>query len=85
MGGRIGGAGLSRDGIRGMNATMKLLAERLSAESDLPVIDHTGIEGAFDFRFALPPEEAASVQGLGLKLEPVETLVVDGAERPMGG
>ena len=95
--GSLAGAGLSRDGIRGTNATMKLLAERLSENLDRPVIDRTGIEGAFDFRFALPAEEAgtdeaaalfASVQGLGLKLEagrgPVETLVVDRAERPAG-
>lgn len=96
VGGLAGGA-LSRDGIRATNATMKLVAERLSAELDRPVLDRTGIEGAFDFRFALPTEEAgtdeaaalfASVQGLGLKLEagrgPVETLVVDRAERPTG-
>jgi uncharacterized protein (TIGR03435 family) len=58
------------------------------------VIDKTVITGAFDFRFDYPREDRpdvvasilASVRGLGLKLEtgrgPVETLIIDRAEKP---
>jgi len=93
--GSVAGGGLSGDGIAGINATMALLAERLSPRLDRPVIDRTGIEGAFDFKFRYPGDEPhpdlvssilTSVQGLGLKLEagrgPVKTLVIDRVERP---
>jgi uncharacterized protein (TIGR03435 family) len=93
--GSFGGGGLSGDGIAGINATMALLAERVSPRLDRPVIDRTGIERAFDFKFRYPGDEPApdivsailtSVQGLGLKLEasrgPVKILVIDRAERP---
>ena len=73
---------------------MELAAERLSPYLSRVVIDKTGIRGAFDIRFDYPREDRpdvvgsilASVRGLGLKLEagrgPVETLVVDRAEKP---
>ena len=70
------------NGIAGTNATMELVATRLSHYMRRPVIDRTGIVGAFDFRFDFPlpnsPGEErpdvigsilASVRGLGLKLE----------------
>ncbi len=76
---------------------MALLAERLSSYLERPVIDGTGLQGSFEFKFALPKEDPApdlistifsSVQGLGLKLEagkgPVETLVIESVERPKG-
>jgi uncharacterized protein (TIGR03435 family) len=87
------------NGIAGTNATMELVATRLGYYMRRPVIDRTGIGGAFDFRFDYPlsnsPGEErpdvvgsilASVRGLGLKLEagkgPVESLVIDQAEKP---
>jgi uncharacterized protein (TIGR03435 family) len=96
--GSAGGGGLANDGIWGMNATMLLMAARLSARLDRPVIDKTGLEGAYDFKFVLDKDSApetdtisailTSVQALGLKLEagkgPVETLIIDSAEKPSG-
>jgi uncharacterized protein (TIGR03435 family) len=94
--GSVGGGALSRDGIRGMNASMQLLAERLSSNLERPVIDRTGLEGSFDFKYKYESDDAAPdlsaaimtyIQGLGLKLEasrgPVETLAIDGVEKPV--
>ncbi|HVW07707.1 MAG TPA: TIGR03435 family protein [Bryobacteraceae bacterium] len=39
-------------GIRGVNASMALLADRLQWYFERPVIDRTGIPGVFDFKFA---------------------------------
>ncbi len=91
----VGTARSTGPGLWGLNATMPLLARRLSELLARPVIDHTGIEGAFDFDFELDRSwdswdatsaALASVQGIGLKLEagkgPVETVVVDTIERP---
>jgi uncharacterized protein (TIGR03435 family) len=73
------------------------MASRLSAVLQKPVLDRTGLEGAFDFKFVLDKGDTdtdqisaiiTSVQGLGLKLEPgrgpVETLVIDSVEKPSG-
>lgn len=78
-----------------MNATMPLLAKRLSDLAGRPTIDHTGLDGAFDFDFDLDrtwdgwdatSAVLASVRGIGLKPEtgrgPVETVVIDTLERP---
>jgi uncharacterized protein (TIGR03435 family) len=86
---------ISGTGIAGINATMALLAERISPILERPVIDRTGIEGSFDFRFRYPGDEPnpnigsvilTSVQGLGLKLEPsrapVKILLIDRVEHP---
>ena len=86
-----------RDFMVGFNASMDLLANRLSREFERPVVNRTGLSGAFDFRFEYVKElsesaEGASIftaiQGLGLKLAqgtgPVERIVIDGAERPSG-
>jgi len=83
------------DGIQGINETMANLAERISPILERPVIDRTGIEGSFDFKFRYPGDEPnpnigsvilTSIQGLGLKLEPsrapVKILVIDRIERP---
>jgi uncharacterized protein (TIGR03435 family) len=85
---------ISGDGIAGKNISMALLATRLSRYLERPVIDHTGIEGTFDFKFEYTPDEHPdvvssilfSVQQIGLKLEsgkgPGETIVIDSVERP---
>jgi uncharacterized protein (TIGR03435 family) len=79
-------------------ATMAQLADRLTAQTDRPVVDKTGLTGryAYSFRYSLegaplepnsPPSFFTAIQEqLGLKLEPqksqVEMLVVDHAEPP---
>jgi uncharacterized protein (TIGR03435 family) len=96
--GRPGGGGtVFGTGIAGTNASMQLLAIRLTEYLRRPVLDQTGLKGAFDFRFDYAADDNqpdvtasifASIQGLGLKLEaakgPVETLVIDHAEKPSG-
>ena len=76
------------------NASMPFIASRLSETLDFPVIDKTGIEGAFDFD--IPPPDAANseitdatiagLKILGLRLKPVQGLiqvmVVDSASQP---
>lgn len=89
------GGGIAGTGIAGTNATMQLLANRLTGYLRRPVIDRTGLKPAFDFRLELPRDDSqpdviasifTSIQGLGLKLEsakgPVETLVIDHVEKP---
>jgi uncharacterized protein (TIGR03435 family) len=93
--GSIGGAGISGDGLAGVNISMPLLATRLSWYLRRPVLDRTGLKGSYDFKFEYASDEPnrdvissifASVQGIGLKLEaakgPVETIVIDHAEKP---
>jgi uncharacterized protein (TIGR03435 family) len=87
------GGGFGPNGIAGTNITMAQFASRLSGALDRPVIDRTEIEGAYDFRSEYAGDDRAtsilmSVQGLGLKLEsgkgPVETIVIEHAEKPSG-
>ena len=93
--GSIGGGGISGDGLAGINISMPLLATRLSWYLRRPVLDRTGLKGSYDFKFEYAPDDPrpdiissifASVQGIGLKLEaakgPVETIVIDHAEKP---
>jgi uncharacterized protein (TIGR03435 family) len=93
--GSLAGAGFGGDGMRGTNITMTQLAERLGLRLERPVIDQTGLTGAYDFRIAYAsdgerPDLIASiitsVRNLGLKLEagkgPIETIVIDRAEKP---
>ncbi len=77
-------------------ANMDSFATTLSGILDRPVIDRTGIPGAFDFKLEWAPDDAADSskpslfsaiqEQLGLKLEaqrlPVEILVIDRAEKP---
>jgi uncharacterized protein (TIGR03435 family) len=83
------------NGIAGINISMPLLATRLSRYLERPVLDQTGLQGSFDFQFEYASEDPhpdviasilTSIQGLGLKLEsskgPVETIVIDHAEKP---
>ncbi len=91
------GGMITGDGIAGESISMPVLAARLSWYLKRPVLDKTEITGQFDFRFDYVSGDEhpdvistilASVQGIGLKLEaskgPVETVVIDHAEKPSG-
>lgn len=82
-------------GVAGQNVSMAEFAARLSGRLERPVIDRTGLSGSYDFKAPYnagdqQPDVVASIlisiQELGLKLEagkgPVETIVIDRAERP---
>jgi len=78
------------------NATIDRFAEILSRQMDLPVFNHTGLEGAFNLKLKWTPERAKTPEGpsiytaiqeqLGLRLRagkvPVEVLVIDHVEKP---
>jgi uncharacterized protein (TIGR03435 family) len=94
VGSNIGGA-INGDGIAGKNISMPLLCLRLSRYLQRSVLDETGLQGAFDFKYEYvnsdPNEDIVasiftSVQEIGLKLKadkgPVETIVIDHIERP---
>jgi uncharacterized protein (TIGR03435 family) len=93
--GSVGGGAISGDGLAGTNISMAQLAKRLSQSLGHLVLDQTGLTGSFDFRFEYHSDDPhpdqissiiTSVQGIGLKLEsskgPVETIVIDRAEKP---
>ncbi|HLW76602.1 MAG TPA: TIGR03435 family protein [Bryobacteraceae bacterium] len=93
--GGLQGGGITGDGLAGTNESMADLAKRLRPYMGRPVLDRTGIEGAYDFRYEYrggdeQPDAItvilASLQGIGLKLEPgkgpVETIVIDRASKP---
>jgi len=74
---------------------MPQLAARLSGYLDRPVLDQTGLNGSYDFKYEYATDDAApdvvscifaSVQGIGLKLRsakgPVQSIVIDHVERP---
>ena len=74
---------------------MAKLADDLTGKVERPVLDHTGIGGEFDFRIDYAIEghsdEGPSIftalqEQLGLRLRttkgPIETLVVENAQRP---
>jgi uncharacterized protein (TIGR03435 family) len=86
-----------QNGLRGTNATIDQLIERIARILGRPVLNHTGIQGNFDFNIVYSPEEMANNDGstlllsaiqeqLGLKLETqpgsVEVLVVESAAKP---
>jgi len=79
----------------GKNATMALLAERLTGSLAHPVFNETGLTDNFDFRFEYAADETqpdqgpsifTAIQQLGLNIEatkgPVDVIVIDHAERP---
>ena len=78
--------------LRGQNVSMPLFATKLSGFVHHPVFDETRITGSFDFMFDYAEGNdsmflfAAIQKELGLKLEPrkgpVETLVIEHAEKP---
>jgi uncharacterized protein (TIGR03435 family) len=87
-----------RGKLEATGTTLPHLAQRLGRQLDLPVVDKTGLEGAFDFKLHWTPDGAkadpsappgiftAIQEQLGLRLTggraPVETLVIVSAERP---
>ena len=67
------------------------LANLLTARAERPVVDKTGLTGAYTVRMVAAPDDNASLftllqEQLGLKLEaaraPGQTLVIDRIERP---
>jgi uncharacterized protein (TIGR03435 family) len=103
------GGGSTTNSGRGLvdarNTTMNRFAEVLSRQMDLPVANHTRLEGVFNLKLQWTPESAKPIQPgsggaamegpsiftaiqqqLGLRLRsqktPVETLVIDHAEKP---
>jgi uncharacterized protein (TIGR03435 family) len=80
--------------ITGQNTTTARLAEYLSGQAGRPVLDHTGLQGTYDFNLEWAADErsggpspfAALQEQLGLKVEavkaPIETVVVERAEKP---
>lgn len=81
----------------GSRVPVASLVERLSANLEAAVLDRTGIAGDHDFRLEFAPDDpaatgpsifAATQEQLGLKLDitkgPIETLVIDHAEKPSG-
>jgi uncharacterized protein (TIGR03435 family) len=96
VGSNIGGP-VNGDGIAGQNVSMPLLAIRLSRYLQCPVLDKTELNGEYDFKYVYannnPNSERefvdsilTSVQALGLRLRPstapVDTIVIDNAEKP---
>jgi uncharacterized protein (TIGR03435 family) len=85
----------AKGAIAGTKTTMARLAEYLSGLAGRPVIDNTGLSGDYDFKVEWP-NDATGADGpspftalqeqLGLKLittkGPIETIVIDRAERP---
>lgn len=93
--GSLKGAGINGDGLAGKNISMPVLAQRLSPYLQKPVFDQTGLKGFFDFRYEYATDAAqrgliscilTCLQGIGLNLKsakgPVETIVIDHAEKP---
>jgi uncharacterized protein (TIGR03435 family) len=83
--------------LQGRKTSMALFAGELYDQVGRPVLNHTRIQGEFDFRVDYATDDnpetgpsifAAMQEQLGLRLEatkgPVETLVVDHAEKPSG-
>jgi uncharacterized protein (TIGR03435 family) len=94
-----GGHGSSHNGWRGkgefQGTSMVKFADFLGARVDRPVVDATGIQGAYDFTLEWTKDDGADgapsiftalQEQLGLKLEarkePVEITVIDHAEKP---
>lgn len=82
-------------GMRGQNISMPQLAVRLSRFLKRPVLDQTGLQGSFDFEYQngsedndadIPSFLMAAMKEIGLSLKsgkgPVETIVIEHAERP---
>ena len=80
--------------INAHNASMDSFAKILARQMDLPVVNHTGIEGVFNLKLQWARDSAkegpsiftAIQEQLGLRLSsqkaPVEILVIDYAEKP---
>jgi uncharacterized protein (TIGR03435 family) len=77
--------------IAAENAPLDLIARQLAGFVGRPVVDQTGLAGAFDFRFTYEYIEGTSnaanaIQQIGLKLTPakgpIRYLVIDQAQEP---
>ena len=82
--------------FEGSNASMPMLAQKLSNALRRPVSDRTGLVGTYDFRVEFTADEShldlapsvftALERELGLKLEsrkgPIDMLVIDHVEKP---
>jgi uncharacterized protein (TIGR03435 family) len=90
-----GGAVAFGTGLAGKNISMAQLAIRLSGIVGRPVVNQTGLEGAFDFESRTGDDDPnaddtatvmSSLKQLGLRLrsakEPMEVIVIDHIERP---
>ena len=90
---------ITQNGRRSIDAksiTMPRFAEVLSRQMDLPVVDHTGLDGAFNLKLEWAADNPTAnedrlpiftaIQQLGLRLStekvPIEVLVIDHAEKP---
>ena len=79
---------------KAQNATMLMLADSLTRNLGVPVVDRTGLSGRYDFSMEWTPDAPDSSaplleviqSALGLKLEnakaPVQTIVIDAAQKP---
>ena len=95
-----GSAGGFRNGpghLESKSATMSLLADKLSRQSDRPVIDKTAVRGSYEFLLGWTPDELQSdgragislftaiEEQAGLKLEagkePMDVVVIDRIEK----
>jgi uncharacterized protein (TIGR03435 family) len=83
--------GERKEYIAGENATLDLIADRLASFVGRPVVNQTGLTGAYDFRFNYEYVERTSnaanaIQQLGLRLTPakgpIRFLVIDQAQEP---
>jgi uncharacterized protein (TIGR03435 family) len=99
--GSAGGFNRRSGHLESRSATMAGLADKLSQQSDRPVVDKTGVGGAYEFTLDWTPDDLQSdgqagpslftaiEEQLGLKLEarkePMEVVVVDYVERIPSG
>jgi uncharacterized protein (TIGR03435 family) len=74
-----------------VSSPLRLLVNMLANTLGSPVVDHTGLDGLYDYTFDWPGAGSslfAAVDELGLKLEakkePIEVVVIDRATRPSG-
>jgi uncharacterized protein (TIGR03435 family) len=85
------------DGLRGINISMRELAERIGSWLHAPVEDETGLSGTYDFEARVGDSDSqssaditssvfTSLKNLGFSLKPgkgqVKTLIVDHVEPP---
>ncbi len=92
--GAFHGGAITGDGLAGINISMPQLAMRLSGYLKRPVMDRTGLNGSYDFKYQYSADDNqrdvqscifTSLKGIGLSLKtgkgPVETIVIDHVER----
>jgi uncharacterized protein (TIGR03435 family) len=70
------GGMMTGTGIRGINASMPLLADRLQWYFERPVMDRTGIQGSFDFKFQTPWDGPPITSSKSIRSPEVLTTIV---------